>query len=272
MSDSLGIRVQRYRKRKGWTAQQLADATDGKVSRSVIANIESGRRSAPSVGDIVTLAIALGVPLLALVYDVEGPWAPAEFGGGSNLAAARAAEVYSHHSSAASFDPKVTRFYDLLISAEEEIARYQFISDNVIDKMNNPDFKPNTETMTYTSYTVARIEGRDIYVDDGEINQNDRYEIAQNVIDIARDMENLLAEPGPGTGELPPKYRKLAALPPDILERVRAIRAAVVRIISLYRDDIDYGQRDEQWAQRKWHRALDPKTGMLQRATPLDES
>jgi transcriptional regulator with XRE-family HTH domain len=69
-----GVAEQVKRLRGGrMSAQQLADATaelGHPVARSVIANLESGRRDTVSVAEIVVLARALGVPPLLLVFPV----------------------------------------------------------------------------------------------------------------------------------------------------------------------------------------------------------
>ncbi len=54
-NSALGQRIRALRKTHGWSAQQLADNSGGRVTRSVIADIENGRR-----GDL-TLSQALGV-------------------------------------------------------------------------------------------------------------------------------------------------------------------------------------------------------------------
>ncbi|AUN42486.1 hypothetical protein ASU32_22725 [Tsukamurella tyrosinosolvens] len=55
------------------SAQALADRTrelGHELKRSVIANLESGRRTSVSVADLVVLAVALDVPPAMLVYPV----------------------------------------------------------------------------------------------------------------------------------------------------------------------------------------------------------
>jgi transcriptional regulator with XRE-family HTH domain len=86
----LGDRIARYRRLNGWSAQQLADETDGAVSRSTIANVETGRREDLTVTQFVAICMALRLPPSALLLDVEKPFetagiafpgdAPAPFG------------------------------------------------------------------------------------------------------------------------------------------------------------------------------------------------
>lgn len=69
---ALGIakEVRRYRKVRGMSAQQLADrcAEIGMpIQRSVLANLESGRRAAVGVAELLVIARALHIPAIALI-------------------------------------------------------------------------------------------------------------------------------------------------------------------------------------------------------------
>lgn len=70
----LGLRIAAYRKRNGWSAQRLADNTDGAVSRATIANLESGRRGDLGLRQFLALCLALRVPPTALLLDLEEPF------------------------------------------------------------------------------------------------------------------------------------------------------------------------------------------------------
>ena len=70
----LGLRIAAYRKRNGWSAQRLADNTDGAVSRATIANLESGRRGELGLRQFLALCLALRVPPTALLLDLEEPF------------------------------------------------------------------------------------------------------------------------------------------------------------------------------------------------------
>ncbi|MGW1000770.1 helix-turn-helix domain-containing protein [Streptomyces sp. NPDC002520] len=68
---SVAREVRRHRQAKGWSAQQLSDrcAEIGMpIQRSVLANLESGRRTTVTIAEISVLAAALEVPPLSLVY------------------------------------------------------------------------------------------------------------------------------------------------------------------------------------------------------------
>ena len=66
--------VRRYRDARGMSAQQLADACEKlgyPIPRSVIANLESGRRESVSLSELLVLAAALHVSPPALVIPVD---------------------------------------------------------------------------------------------------------------------------------------------------------------------------------------------------------
>lgn len=73
----LGKRIAHYRKLNGWSARQLADNTDGVLTRATIANIESGRRDDIHLSQFLAICLALRVPPHALLVDLERPLAPA---------------------------------------------------------------------------------------------------------------------------------------------------------------------------------------------------
>ena len=75
LSLGIGGRIRELRLRPGvnLSAQALADRTreyGHELKRSVIANLESGRRTNVSVADLLVLATALDVPPVMLVYPI----------------------------------------------------------------------------------------------------------------------------------------------------------------------------------------------------------
>ncbi|MFJ3319361.1 helix-turn-helix domain-containing protein [Curtobacterium sp. NPDC086286] len=72
-SHDIGARVARYRKMAGLSARELSDKVGGEMSRGVIANIESGRKTDVTVDQLMALAWALDVPPVALALPVEQP-------------------------------------------------------------------------------------------------------------------------------------------------------------------------------------------------------
>lgn len=72
-SHDIGARVARYRKMAGLSARELSDKLGGEMSRGVIANIESGRKTDVTVDQLMALAWALDVPPVVLALPVEEP-------------------------------------------------------------------------------------------------------------------------------------------------------------------------------------------------------
>lgn len=73
-STGLGDRLARYRKMAGLSAQELSDRLGGELSRSVIANIESGRKTDVTVDQLLALAWVLDVPPVALALPLHEPF------------------------------------------------------------------------------------------------------------------------------------------------------------------------------------------------------
>jgi transcriptional regulator with XRE-family HTH domain len=71
----MGQRIARYRKLNGWSAQHLADNTDGAVSRPTLANLESGRRTDIGLRQFLAICLALRIPPAALLVDLDDPFA-----------------------------------------------------------------------------------------------------------------------------------------------------------------------------------------------------
>lgn len=73
LTAAIARQLQRIRAERGMSAQQLADATaelGHPVARSVIANLESGRRDTVSVAELIVLARALRIPPLLLALPI----------------------------------------------------------------------------------------------------------------------------------------------------------------------------------------------------------
>ncbi|MDE0545438.1 helix-turn-helix domain-containing protein [Microbacterium sp. C7(2022)] len=77
--ETIGERIAKYRKRGGLSAEKLAERAN--LTRSVITNIETGRREDASWREIESIANALGVAPLALVLPIDRPFDPTDFDG-----------------------------------------------------------------------------------------------------------------------------------------------------------------------------------------------
>jgi transcriptional regulator with XRE-family HTH domain len=73
-SKQIGTRLQRYRKAAKLSASALSERCSEAgypIPRSTIANLESGRKEAVPVHEVVVLAKALAIPPLALLYGID---------------------------------------------------------------------------------------------------------------------------------------------------------------------------------------------------------
>lgn len=73
LADTIAGEVKRYRRERGVTAQQLVDACNDlglPMKRTVLTNLENGRRGNVTLAELFVLARALGVPPLLLVFPV----------------------------------------------------------------------------------------------------------------------------------------------------------------------------------------------------------
>lgn len=75
----LGINIARYRKAEGLSAAELAELAGEGLSRSVIANLESGRKDDVSVKQLIALSNALRVMPPLLVADLFNPGGESPF-------------------------------------------------------------------------------------------------------------------------------------------------------------------------------------------------
>lgn len=72
-SAGIGKRLAKYRKLAGLSARELSEKIGGELSRGVIANIESGRKTDVTVDQLIALSWALGVPPAALALPINEP-------------------------------------------------------------------------------------------------------------------------------------------------------------------------------------------------------
>lgn len=83
-SSGLGDRLARYRKMAGMSAQDLSDNLGGELSRSVIANIESGRKTDITVDQMLAIAWVLDIPPVALALPLHEPFRHVQIVRGKN--------------------------------------------------------------------------------------------------------------------------------------------------------------------------------------------
>lgn len=76
---SIGRNVARYRKAAGMSAAELADTCGHGLTRSVIANLENGRKDDVTVKQLMVLSAALEVPPVVLLADIFDPGSPSPY-------------------------------------------------------------------------------------------------------------------------------------------------------------------------------------------------
>jgi transcriptional regulator with XRE-family HTH domain len=72
----VGTRIAYYRKLNGDSGDALAEKAGNGLTRSVLANIESGRKKDLSLTQLLAIAVALQVPPVALIFDIKKPNQP----------------------------------------------------------------------------------------------------------------------------------------------------------------------------------------------------
>lgn len=73
---AVGERIARYRKLNGLTAAQLAVRVGDPLTRDVLAKIENGRRDTLDTRLVLSIAWALRVPPIALIFPINRPSEP----------------------------------------------------------------------------------------------------------------------------------------------------------------------------------------------------
>lgn len=242
-----GKRLAAVRASRGYTAAQLAEMSPAEgITKTVITNLESGRKRDLTTTELVQLASALNVSPLELIVEVERPWDVVEipglnepFSGLTNVEYARRASITSGHGG---FDPAISELANLLIRAEAALVRFEVLKaiESAPIQGPKPD-EPVLRTLTPHGEPVQ------LWLDDAW------WDTAQGMIDAYRSLLQLRKRQSDSGG---------AWSWPAFDSRVEALRLRVVEILAAY-PDLDYGQEDPVGL-RKWEPALDPRTGRLE--------
>lgn len=113
-SDQIGKRIADYRRLAGLSARELAERAGTGLTRGVIANLESGRKSDLTVDQLLAISATLGVPPMALALPIDRPFEHIDISDGTVARTAPtwvAREWMQHPDSAAAFamgDTKAT--------------------------------------------------------------------------------------------------------------------------------------------------------------------
>lgn len=126
----VGKRLAQLRKSKNITAAQLADLVpSSSITKTVITNVESGRKRDLTVTELIQLAAALNVPIVSLLVDTQSPWAPADLPGLINgldgLSNVEYALKAGFLNSDGGFDRFDARLIEDLVEAEECLMRFE---------------------------------------------------------------------------------------------------------------------------------------------------
>jgi len=82
----IGTRLARLREARGLSAQQLADRLEGSgITRSMITNLETGRKRDLTSTEVLQIASGLEVSIWALIVDTSNPWGALDIPGLYNL-------------------------------------------------------------------------------------------------------------------------------------------------------------------------------------------
>lgn len=85
MSTTLGSQVSKYRRSARMSAEDLADAAGTGLTRSIIANLENGRKADLTVQQLLAVAFVLRVSPVDLVFDVRDPYQRVRLGDAAGL-------------------------------------------------------------------------------------------------------------------------------------------------------------------------------------------
>lgn len=151
----VGKRLHTLRSARGLSAAQLADLVPSSaVSKTVITNVESGRKRDLTVTELVLLAQALQVsPMLLIVNDLA-PWELVGVPGieTTNIEYARASEIYEHT------DPSVGGMRHSMTGEVLEgvvLAENNLDEAKLVDKLTHGALDPASDSSLSDSFLVA---------------------------------------------------------------------------------------------------------------------
>ncbi|WP_349902619.1 helix-turn-helix domain-containing protein [Parafrigoribacterium humi] len=83
-SEGLGKRLARFRKLADLSARELAEMAGYGLTRGVIANIETGRKTDITVDQLIALSAALAIPPVVLAMPIDEPYRFVRLANGKN--------------------------------------------------------------------------------------------------------------------------------------------------------------------------------------------
>ncbi|TFD48718.1 XRE family transcriptional regulator [Cryobacterium sp. Hh11] len=82
-----GAKIAKYRKKLKLTAEEVAEKAGFGLTRSIVANLENGRKDDITVRQLIAIAFVLQVSPATLVFDVRKPYHQMVLTGGENFEA-----------------------------------------------------------------------------------------------------------------------------------------------------------------------------------------
>lgn len=169
----IGKRVAHYRRLNGWTMDELVANVGGAIGKSVIANLETGRRQDVTVSQLMALADALGVPPVALLLPVEQPFERIEIGGWNrNINSLRHAFAGDGALSPTDTTPGGRRAVRLIISAdqlEENLLRISMGLSRLAEELSESRLKALLVNPSLPKAAVSTSVGEDLADDAWEL-------------------------------------------------------------------------------------------------------
>lgn len=250
-----GRRLAALRAEARLTAEQLADLVQNPaITKTVITNLESGRKRDATLTEVVLLASALNVSVLRFFIDNTDPWGPAPFTEDSQSAH----EVVLNVEFGIANDVErmgdigwyyAIRFYEALINAERGLSEIRLI------ERFDPEIDPEAATGPRQFMVRGRTGTVPVSVD-GDRWRNGLWEVGQTVIDFYREALE--------------RVERLDGLNAPISEPIRSrldtVRLGVVAL--LRRDpDLDFGANDHG---RIGPPPINPSTGLSLPKSEID--
>ncbi|WP_454149026.1 helix-turn-helix domain-containing protein [Microbacterium lacticum] len=150
----VGRRLQTVRSAHRLSAAELAARVPGgAVSKTVITNVESGRKRDLTVTELLLLAHALDVPPLFLVIDPRLPWEKVDIPGidMTNIEYARRSDLFEGEGSAFWGGPYAAERG--LISGEEALLEFE----SAIDELKSGEVRPGSDPELRAQHAISRL-------------------------------------------------------------------------------------------------------------------
>ena len=257
----IGSRLAKMRAKRHLTAAQLAQMLgDSSITKTVITNVESGRKRDLTVTELVQLASALDVSPMSLIVDTDDPWAPvsapgltAKYSRMSNIEYARATVIFGPDAvRRGGFDRESSAFLEQMVACEVALDAKEFLESE--EDLSDGD----------SSWGLTTRYGETHWVNGGGDPDEKWWDVSQAAVTAYRGALNAL--------ESKTRYTTSSELrlSGTILDRFEFLRRSIVALIA-EQPDLDFGRDDVVL----WYSSdlpLDPATGRLISRPPYPQS